>query len=200
MWARPPALRRLHGLSAALLLAFLAFHLANHLTGLMGLQVHDAVLAAGRTVYRHPWLEPLLLGLVAWQAISGLTLVARGWRARRGAVSWIQAISGGYLALFLLIHCSAVIVARIGGVNTDLRFAAGGMHGAGAWFFVPYYFLAVTAFVTHIGCAIHWRLPEHAAVRCWVVAAAASAGAIAAALIVAMLCGAFYAVPLPGPA
>lgn len=194
---RAPLLRRLHGLSAVLLLIFLAFHLANHLAGIAGLETHGRLLAAGRAVYRHGWIEPLLLGLVAWQAASGLTMAIRGWRTRRGAIAWAQAISGIYIALFLLIHSSAVIIGRIDGLDTDLRFAAGGMHGAGAWFFVPYYFLAVIALAIHVGCAIHWRVPENGAVRRWIVAAAAGAGAIAAALIVAMLCGAFYPVPLP---
>lgn len=61
---------------------------------------------------------------------TGLRMV---WQ-RRGRIwrSGVQGLSGIYLALFLSIHLVAVMQARLRGIETDLAFAAAGMH-AGYW-------------------------------------------------------------------
>ncbi|KAF1016339.1 MAG: hypothetical protein GAK31_01833 [Stenotrophomonas maltophilia] len=53
-----------HGISAALLCLYVLFHLANHLTGLLGTERYAAVMDAGRLVYRAAWVEPLLVAAV----------------------------------------------------------------------------------------------------------------------------------------
>ena len=64
-----------------------------------------------RAGYRRPPVEALLLFSAAFQGLSGLWLVVARWKQRRGYVAWLQAASGSYLALFLLIHVGAVIMA-----------------------------------------------------------------------------------------
>jgi succinate dehydrogenase/fumarate reductase cytochrome b subunit len=190
VWRQRPALRTLHRASALALALFLLVHLLGHLAGLAGAAAHQEVLEVMRSVYRQPVVEGLLLAGVLFQAVSGLTLLWRGWHQRRGAVAWAQAVSGGYLSLFLLIHVAAVLVARQQGVDTNLQFAAAGMHmPPWQWFFGPYYFLAVLALGTHVGCALYWNLPERQ--RALALAAALVVGVLLATTLVVMLAGGF---------
>lgn len=190
VWRQRPALRTLHRASAMALTLFLVAHVLGHLAGLAGAAVHQAVLEVLRSVYRQPVVEGLLLAGVLFQAGSGLTLLCRGWRQRRGAVACAQAVSGAYLSLFLLIHVAAVLAARQQGVDTNLHFAAAGMHTPPwQWFFGPYYFLAVLALCTHVGCALYWNL--HPRQRAPALAAAVMVGVLLAATLVVMLAGGF---------
>lgn len=139
-------MRRAHGALAAFLAVFLVLHLGNHLAGLDGQASHRAVQEAFRTVYRHPLVEPLLLLAVAVQIGLGLALFARHRRLT------VQTASGLYLALFLLIHLGAVLVARAQGTDTDLAFAAAGLHALAPWpaVFAAYYGFAVMAVFAHL--------------------------------------------------
>ena len=134
-------LRRLHRYSAVGLTAFIALHLMNHVVGaLLGPHAHLAMQGYGALIYRAPFVEPLLLGSVLIQIISGVRLaMKRGWPKPFSAK--VQTISGLYLANFLLMHVSAIMVARWSGVETNLYFAAAGIHAGGIWpwFFLPYY-------------------------------------------------------------
>ena len=64
---------------------------------------------AARSIYRRSVVEMALLLSVVIQIASGVRLVLRDWKQRRGAAPWIQAISGGYLAFFLLAPVGAVV-------------------------------------------------------------------------------------------
>lgn len=139
-------LRTVHrGLAVALGL-FIALHLGNHLAGLGGQDSHRAVQETLRTVYRHPVVEPLLLAAVAAQVVVGLILVTRRRRLT------LQTASGLYLALFLAVHLGAVLTARWQGTDTDLAFAAAGLHAGQPWpvVFGLYYGLAVLAVFAHL--------------------------------------------------
>jgi hypothetical protein len=151
-------LRKTHRFSAMLLGGFVLLHLANHVAGFAGQDLHRSVQLALRWLYQG-WLEPALLAACAVQIATGLRLA---WQRRSSP--WrtgAQPISGVYLALFLSIHVFAVMQARWSGVETDLAFAAAGMHaGAWAYFFAPYYGLAVVAFGLHISVPIGRRRPN----------------------------------------
>ncbi|MFK7963820.1 MAG: hypothetical protein AB8C46_07625 [Burkholderiaceae bacterium] len=117
----------------------------------------------------------------------------------------MQALSGSLLAAFLLIHVSAVVAGRLWlGLDTNAYFAAAGFHvSPNQLFFVPYYFLAVTALFVHIGCAIYWALtsrsPEAGAIatgRRALLGFAVVGSTFALGLVLAMA-GALYPLQIP---
>ena len=193
-------LRTLHGFSALLLVAYAAVHIANHLVGLAGIEAHIAFMRDFRSVYRIPVVEAMLLAAVAFQVYSGLTFVVRGWKQRQGLVPWLQAGSGAYLAFFFLNHVGAVLFGRtVLDLDTNFYFAAAGFHVPPfQYFFAPYYFLAVLALFTHLGCALYWQLqakPRFA--RGVAVALPVVVGLAVSSLIVLSLAGVFYRVDIP---
>ncbi|MFM1861812.1 MAG: hypothetical protein RLZ26_334 [Pseudomonadota bacterium] len=145
-------LRRLHRLNAALLGVFVQLHMANHLALIGGFAAHDAVLAVLRPLYRNAFVEPVLIALFAAQIALGLALA---WRRGRPRMRWAwgQVVSGLILALFLVQHIPATLLARPE-TDTDVRFAAAVVQDwPGAAYFIPYYILAVTALATHLAAA-----------------------------------------------
>lgn len=189
-------LRGLHFLSALAIGLFLVVHLGNHLYGLAGQQAHVDYMGYARTIYRNRVVEVVLLALFAWQLASGLTMLVRRWKQRRGAVAWLQALSGLYLAFFLLAHVGAVMAGRgIFGLDTDFRFAAAGFSVPPLQLlFAPYYFLAVFCLFAHVGCAVYWRLGS---TRDGVLAAFVLTGGTTSLLIVLSLAGVLYPVDIP---
>ena len=193
-------LRSLHRSSAILFGAFVFLHIANHLVSLHSVALHIAVMNALRDVYRQPAVELLLLACVAFQAASGIALVARGWSARTGWVAWTQAASGLYLAFFLVVHVAAVLYGRIVlELDTNFLYAAAGLHvHPFEWFFAPYYFLAVLALFVHAGCALYWQFRKSGPVVARAILASAIAcGLVASSLITASLAGALEPVDIP---
>lgn len=177
------AVRKLHRAGALLVGVFVLMHLANHLAALGGIAAHLRFMEAARVVYRQPLVEIILLLAVAAQAGSGLRLLAGKRRTDR--IARLQAASGAYLALFLLIHVSAVLFGRaVLDLDTNVHFAAAGLQ---VWpyqlFFVPYYFLAVLALFTHLGCALARRAGTAALV------VPVCAGVLVSSLVVAALMG-----------
>jgi succinate dehydrogenase/fumarate reductase cytochrome b subunit len=167
-------LRAFHRAAAAGVLLFAATHIANHLASLSSIATHIAFMDAARSVYRRPVIEVVLLCWVAFQIASGLWLFFRGWPQRTGRIPWLQALSGAYLAFFLLVHVGAVLLGRLVlRLDTNFYFAAAGLNITPyQFFFAPYYFLAVLALFTHLGCAAYWRYRqrpdwrEHLPSRC----------------------------------
>ncbi len=70
--------RVVHGVSAAVICLFVLFHIVNHLTGLLGPQTHATIMNIGRSVYRLPVVEPVLVGLFLFQVASGSALPGVG--------------------------------------------------------------------------------------------------------------------------
>lgn len=193
-------LRGLHALSALLIVAFVCLHVANHLAGLAGAATHIAFMEAARSVYRFRVVELALLGCIAFQVVSGFTLVVRGWKQRHGFIPWLQAISGAYLSFFLVIHVGAVLFGRgVLKLDTNFYFAAAGFHVAPfQFFFAPYYALGVVALFTHLGCAAYWHSQSRPRVaRVLVVALPSAVGVVVALLIVLSLAGALFPVEIP---
>lgn len=193
-------LRTLHRTSAILIVVFAFLHIANHLVGLGGVAAHIAFMDTARLVYRNLAVEIVLLLCVAFQVGSGLTLALRGWRQRRGFLPWLQALSGAYLSFFLLVHVSAILSGRaLLNLDTNFYFAAAGFHVPPYPFlFVPYYFLAVVALFTHLGCAVYWQVQNRSSlVRALVVAVPAGVGGVLALLIVLLLAGKLQPVEVP---
>ncbi|MBN48794.1 MAG: hypothetical protein CMN85_04580 [Spongiibacteraceae bacterium] len=194
-------LHTLHRVSACVIGAFVAVHLLNHLLALESVDAHIAFMEAFRNLYRIPLVEILLLACVAFQIASGIYFIKARWGQRRGFFERLQALSGGYLAYFLLAHVGAVLFARtVFNLDTNFNFAAAGIHVSPfQFYFVPYYFLAVVAIFGHVACAIHWLTRNHfsLAARNRIGYAALSIGAVLSALIVAALAGGFYEITIP---
>lgn len=193
-------LRALHRASALVLIVYALCHIANHLAALESVSLHMAVMSTLRRVYRQPVVEALLLGCVAFQAVSGVWLAVRGWSGRVGRVAWLQAISGLYLAFFFVVHVSAVSFGRaVLGLDTNFYFAAAGFHVAPfGWFFAPYYFLAVASLFAHLGCALYWQLESSRPFRARVaLSVMLGVGALLALLITLSLVGAFEPFDVP---
>jgi succinate dehydrogenase hydrophobic anchor subunit len=193
-------LRNYHRFSAVVIAAYACVHIVNHLVGLSGVESHIVFMKAARLVYRQPVIETVLLLCVAFQAASGLWMVVSGWKQRRGLVSWLQALSGTYLAIFFAIHIGAVMAGRaVLGLDTNFYYAAAGFHVPPfQYFFGPYYFLGVVALFTHLGCAAYWQLQARPRLqRVLAIAVPVGAGVVVSTLIVASLAGRFVPVHIP---
>jgi len=191
-------LRVAHGIAALFILAFVAFHLTNHLTGLFGPAVHARVMAIGRIVYRSHIVEPVLVTLLLFQVASGARLAWR-WSARPlDGPRLIQVGSGAYLAAFILTHLnSAFVSARwVHHIPTDWAWATGAPDGLlrDAWNIrlLPHYALGVFFVIAHLCCGLRIVLLAHGvrqetAGRLWVAGLVGAAGL--SVLISAALCG-----------
>jgi hypothetical protein len=196
----PPGakLRVAHGVVAAIVVAYIAFHLANHLLGLISPDAHAVVMKLGRKVYRAPAIEPLLVTLLLFQVAVG------GWMAWRWSVLRIdryrvfQVASGVYLWFFILTHMnSALVSARaIHGIDTGWGWASGAptglIHDAWNIRLVPHYALGVFFILSHLASGLRGVLIAHGvrpafANRAW--AAGLLASALVSAAIMAGLCG-----------
>nr|WP_294811148.1 hypothetical protein [uncultured Sphingomonas sp.] len=194
----PGRLRVLHGVSALAILLFVAFHLANHLTGLFGPIVHARVMAVGRVVYRSQLVEPVLVAILLLQVASGLRLAWR-WSARPlDAAKVMQVGSGAYLAAFILTHLnSAFVSARwVHGTPTDWAWATGAPDGLlmDAWNIrlLPHYALGVFFVIAHLFCGLRTVLLAHGVRRSTADRAWASGLLLAGGVsltITAALCG-----------
>ena len=194
-------LHRVHRLAASFIGLYALLHLANHLAALGGIERHVAFMQGVRQVFRIPAIEALLLLCVAYQFGSGLYFVARRWGQRRARFDRLQALSGLYLAFFLLAHVSSVLYGRVAlSLDTNFYFAAAGLHiGPYAVFFAPYYGLAIVALGTHLACAFRYLAAGRLrpVTRDRIVLASVAGAAVLASLILATFSGAFYPITIP---
>ncbi len=191
-------LRKLHRTSAVILLVFIIAHLMNHLAALQGIETHTTMLRALRTFYRNPIAETVLLLAALLQVVTGLVLVYRSRRTRRGFWQRVQAWSGIAIAAFLLQHVGAVLFCRyVQQLDTNFYFAAavlqGGVH---KFYFFPYYFAGVTSVFVHLAAVVYLRSTPGMA-RQIVSATLITSGAVLAFTILLCLGGIFYEVRLP---
>ncbi|WP_375394655.1 hypothetical protein [uncultured Sphingomonas sp.] len=215
VWSRPygsaarpaPAIGRwrvVHGITGAIVLLYVGFHIINHLFGLIGPDAHAAVMDLGRKVYRAPFIEPLLVALMLFQVASGLYLA---WRWSVTALDFqktFQVASGVYLSVFILGHMNSVFLyARTYlGIPTGWAFATGAptglIHDAWNIRLLPHYLLGIFFVLAHLSSGLRGVLIAHGtnrrtADRLWLACASASA-VIATAIIVGM-CGGRIAAP-----
>ncbi|MCC8984725.1 hypothetical protein [Bradyrhizobium acaciae] len=191
--------RVVHGVAAAVILLYVAFHLTNHLLGLLGPEVHAAVMKVGRTVYRSSVIEPILVALMLFQVAVGMRLAWRWSALPADAFRVFQIGSGMYLAAFIVTHLnSAFVSARaVHHLDTNWAWASGAptglIHDAWSIRLVPHYALGVFFVLTHLASGLRGVLIAHGvatavANRIWATGLAA-AGLIALA-IMSGLCGA----------
>ncbi len=148
--------RRIHYLSGLTITVFIGFHLLNHFISIFGAEQHIEWMTIFRKVYRNPLIETLLLFAVFAQIISGVKLYFSKRKIANIFFVKLQVWTGLYLAFFLLMHVSAVMVGRfILDLDTNFYFGVAGLNTFPfLLFFVPYYGLAIIAFFGHVA-AIH---------------------------------------------
>ena len=191
--------RVVHGVAAAIILVYVSFHLTNHLLGLLGPDVHAAVMKMGRQVYRSPVVEPILVALLLFQVVVGVWLAWRWSSLPVDAFRVFQIGSGAYLAAFILTHLnSALVSARaVHHIETDWGWASGAptglIHDAWNIRLVPHYALGVFFVLAHLSSGLRGVLIAHGAGatvvnRIWTAGLVASA--LVSAAIISGLCGA----------
>lgn len=193
-------MERLHKLSAGFVFAFLCLHFANHLVGLQGIDAHLQFMDAVRNVYRHPIVEMAVVLAFIVQMLSGFALAKTIWREKKDLVHQLQAASGTYLILFVIIHLIGIFIGRtIFRVDTNFYYAAAGlMSPKWQYFFIPYYGLAIVSLFTHIGCIFYdvFKKTNKRAGYFFLILTAASGAYIAYGLLM-MYSGRLYPVTLP---
>lgn len=194
-------LHKIHRLSAAFIASYVLIHLFNHLLALKGINAHIEFMKEYREIYRFPIFEVLLLFFLVFQISSGIYFIVKRRFQRNGFFVKAQALSGAYLGFFLLIHVGAVLLGRAAfDLDTNFYYAAAGLNiPPFKAFFLPYYFLAIIAFITHVVCAFHWLARGHVAerVRNYIGYAVILIGVALSVLIVATFAGAFYTIDIP---
>lgn len=150
--------RRIHYYSGVIIALFVVLHLANHAFSLIGIEKHVEVMAQLRKIYRSVFAETLLLCAVGVQIFSGIQLYRSRFKIAKGFYEKLQLWSGLYLAMFFVIHLSAVMVGRfLLKLDTNFYFGAAGLnYFPFNLFFIPYYSFAIFSFFAHIA-SIHYR-------------------------------------------
>jgi hypothetical protein len=190
--------RIVHGMTAAVLCLYVAFHLANHLFGLIGPDAHAAVMKIGRVVYRSGVGEPLLVAAMLFQIGAGLFLALCWSAAPQGFHRTFQVASGAYLSLYILGHMNSVFIYARSflGKPTDWNFATGAptglIHDAWNIGLLPHYALGVFFVLSHLASGLRVVLIAHGvdrrtANRFWGAGVAISA--VISAAIIAGMCG-----------
>lgn len=155
-----------HGISAgAIVILFIAPHLANHTAGIFSGMAHLDFMKSARLEYRNQIVEPLLLLLMLFQVASGVTLVQRRLRSADDFIGTLQTMTGAYAGIYLLAHLIAVFGARHAGTDTDWNWltnhdrsmlaSLAGLRLIGHYWFGP------VAILTHLGCGLRMVLREH---------------------------------------
>ena len=198
--AAPARLRVAHGISALGIIAiFLALHLANHLTFILGPDAYRAVMKAMRHFYRQEFLQPLLVVLFLFQVGSGVYLGTHANGRPMDRFRTFQIASGIFLAAYVLGHMNSVFVfARLYlGIDSDWAFAVGAPSGLvnDAWNIrlVPHYGLGVFFVLSHLSAGARAVMLSHGVARRYadrfLIGGATAAGVVAFAIMFGM-CGA----------
>ena len=150
------SIKKLHFFTGLTITIFVGIHLFNHVWSIFGAEAHLELMNVFRLFYRNTFVEIVLLTAVLIQIISGIKLFII---SRKNVVSRFEKLriwSGMYLALFFIIHLSAVLGGRfILNLDTNFYFGVAGLNTFPFnLFFVPYYGLAIISFFGHIA-AIH---------------------------------------------
>ena len=195
----PAPLRVAHGVSAlALVMIFLALHIANHLMFPAGAETYDAVMKVFRHVYRNDILQPLVVALFLFQVGTGLFFVWRLTAAPSDRFRTFQIASGVYLAFYVLGHMDSVFIfARTYlGIDTGWGFATGAPAGLvkDPWNIrlVPHYWLGVFFVLAHLAAGARVVIMAHGVSKTFadrfMVGSAVVAGIVATVIMLGM-CG-----------
>ena len=149
-------MKRIHYLSGITITIFVALHLFNHGYSLWGANAHIELMSDLRLFYRNIIAETILLLAIIIQIVSGVKLFIKKRKTVSNFFDRLQIWTGLYLAIFLVIHLSAVLSGRfILNLDTNFYFGVAGLNTFPLnLFFIPYYGLAIVSFFGHIS-AVH---------------------------------------------
>lgn len=156
-------MKRIHYISGLTITIFVVLHLTNHLFSLAGADAHISLMDSLRSFYRNPFAESILLIAVMVQIVSGIKLFIKKKKEANKLFDKLQIWSGFYIALFFLIHLSAVLIGRyVLKLDTNFYFGIAGLNTFPFnLFFIPYYALAIIAFFTHISAVHYKKMTKH---------------------------------------
>ncbi len=195
----PAPLRVAHGVSAlALVMLFLALHMANHLMFPAGERTYDAVMKVFRHVYRNDILQPLVVALFLFQVGTGLCFVWRLTAAPSDRFRTFQIASGVYLAFYVLGHMDSVFIFARSylGIDTGWGFATGAPSGLvkDSWNIrlVPHYWFGAFFVLAHLAAGARRIMMTHGVSRAFadpfMIGGAVVAGLVATVIMLGM-CG-----------
>ena len=191
-------LRVTHGIASTVVMIYVAFHLTNHLFGLVSPEYHAKVMAFGRSVYRASFVEPVLVVFMLFQIATGLRLAWRWSGQQVDGFRVFQVASGVYLSIFILGHMNSVFffARSFLGIDTGWGFATGAptglIHDPWNIRLVPHYWLAVFLVLSHLSSGLRIVLTAHGVnqtlvFRLWL--AGLVAAAVVATVILSAMCG-----------
>ncbi|HAO06494.1 MAG TPA: hypothetical protein DCQ50_05775 [Chryseobacterium sp.] len=155
-------MRRIHFISGLIITIFIGLHLINHFCSIFGADRHIEIMNVLRHFYRNIFIETILLIAVLVQIISGLKLFKSKRKVANTGFEKLQIWTGLYLAIFFVIHLSAVLGGRFFlHLDTNFYFGVAGLNSFPFnLFFIPYYGLAILSFVGHIA-SVHNKKMKH---------------------------------------
>ena len=150
------SIKKIHYISGLTITLFVGLHLFNHVCSIFGADKHIEIMNILRHFYRNIFVETILLVAVLVQIISGLKLFKTNRKIARTNFERLHIWTGLYLAIFFIIHLSAVLGGRfILHLDTNFYFGVAGLNSFPFnLFFIPYYGLAILSFFGHIA-SIH---------------------------------------------
>lgn len=148
--------KRVHFISGLTISIFIGLHLFNHFWSIFGVKEHIELMTSLRPFYRNIFVETILLLAVVIQIFSGLKLFIAKRKSADTFFEKLHIWTGLYLAVFFVIHLSAVLGGRLYlHLDTNFYFGVAGLNNFPTnLFFIPYYALAILSFFGHIA-AIH---------------------------------------------
>lgn len=149
-------IRKVHYISGLIITIFVGLHLFNHCCSIFGADKHIELMNTLRHFYRNIFVETILLLAVVTQIYSGLNLFRTKRQSAKTFFEKLHVGTGLYLAVFFVIHLSAVLAGRLLlHLDTNFYFGVAGLNNFPTnLFFIPYYALAIISFFGHIA-AIH---------------------------------------------
>jgi hypothetical protein len=148
--------KKIHYISGLTITIFISLHLFNHFCSIWGANKHIEIMNVLRLFYRNIFIETILLFAVLVQIISVLKLFKINRKVASTNFEKLHVWSGLYLAIFFVIHLSAVLGGRYFlHIDTNFYFGVTGLNSFPFnLFFIPYYGLAIFSFFGHIA-SIH---------------------------------------------
>jgi hypothetical protein len=154
--------KKLHYVSGLIITVFIGLHLFNHTWSILGAEKHIEIMNTLRLFYRNIFIESILLLAVFIQIFSGLKLFKINRKIATSYFEKIQIWSGLYLAIFFIIHLSAIFIGRlILKLDTNFYYGVAGLNTFPYnLFFIPYYALAILSFFGHIASVHNKKMKQ----------------------------------------